>query len=230
MLRLTPILLALLYGYAMFRFSAWRMKQQLDAQSSELADPKLQGVLRALARALDVPRVRVLIHEVPTVNALAAHDGRVFITRGMYDKFRLGEITAEELASVIAHEIGHVALGHSKRRMIDFSGQNALRTGLAMVLSRFIPVIGPWIAGQVIHLLTAKLSRADEFEADAYASALMLKAGLGIAPQKEMFRKLDKMTGNRGAAIPAWFLSHPKSQERIAAIVANEAKWVGGNA
>jgi putative metalloprotease len=43
------------------------------------------------------------------------------------------------MASVIAHEMGHVALGHARRRMIDFSGQNALRTALIMVLGRFIP-------------------------------------------------------------------------------------------
>ena len=41
---------------------------------------------------------------------------------------------------MIAHELGHVALGHSRRRMIDFSGQNALRTALTWCLGRFIPV------------------------------------------------------------------------------------------
>ena len=226
MLKFTPILLALIYGYVMFRLSAAQQKRQLDAQSAPLMDPALTPVLTRLARALDVPKVPVLIHEVPMVNALAALDGRVFITRGMYDKFRAGEITAEELASVIAHEVGHVALGHARRRMLDFSGQNALRTGLAMVLGRFIPGIGPWIAAQAMSLLAAKLSRGDEFEADAYASALMLKAGFGTAPQKALFDKLDRLTGAHGASIPAWFATHPKAEERIAAIEANEAKWL----
>ena len=226
MLKFTPILLALIYGYVMFRLSAAQQKRQLDAQSVPLMDPALTPVLTRLARALDVPKVPVLIHEVPMVNALAALDGRVFITRGMYDKFRAGEITAEELASVIAHEVGHVALGHARRRMLDFSGQNALRTGLAMVLGRFIPGIGPWIAAQAMSLLAAKLSRGDEFEADAYASALMLKAGFGTAPQKALFDKLDRLTGAHGASIPAWFATHPKAEERIAAIEANEAKWL----
>ena len=39
----------------------------------------------------------------------------------------MGEVSAGEIASVIAHELGHVALGHSRKRMIDFSGQNAMR-------------------------------------------------------------------------------------------------------
>jgi putative metalloprotease len=76
-------------------------------------------------------------------------------------------------------------------------------------------------------MLTARLSRSDEYEADAYASALMIKAGIGTGPQKTLFTKLDKLTGARGAKQPAWLLSHPKTPERIAAIEANEIKWNG---
>jgi len=167
----------------------------------------------------------VHIYEIEPVNGLAAPDGRIFITRGFYKRYRAGQVTAEELASVIAHELGHVALGHSRRRMIDFSGQNALRTALAMVLSRFLPGIGIWLAGMVTSMLAAKLSRKDEYEADAYASALLTKAGIGTAAQKSLFTKLEALTGARGGATPAWLMSHPKTAERIAAIEANEARW-----
>jgi putative metalloprotease len=129
------------------------------------------------------------------------------------------------MASVIAHELGHVALGHARRRMIDFSGQNALRTALAMTLGRFLPGVGPMLANLAMSMLMARLSRADEYEADAYASALLVKSGIGTAPQTSLFTKLEALTGARGAAIPAWLLSHPKSAERIAAIEANAAKW-----
>ncbi len=129
------------------------------------------------------------------------------------------------MASVIAHELGHVALGHSRRRMIDFSGQNALRTALAMVLSRFIPGIGIWIANVLTSMLAARLSRQDEYEADAYASALLVKAGIGTGPQKSLFTKLEALTAGRGGAVPAWLMSHPKTEERIRAIEANESRW-----
>ena len=129
------------------------------------------------------------------------------------------------MASVIAHELGHVALGHAKRRMIDFSGQNAMRTALAMVLGRFIPGVGPWIATMAMRLVAAGISRKDEFEADAYASALLTKSGIGTTPQKTLFAKLEHLTGAHGASTPAWLLSHPKTAQRIAAIEANEAKW-----
>ncbi|MDX1785126.1 M48 family metallopeptidase [Roseovarius sp. ZX-A-9] len=225
MLKFTPILLALAYAVVMYRFSVWRTTQELNRRSSELADPMLKLMTDRLARALDLPRIRVHIYEIDPVNGLAAPDGRIFITRGFYRKFQSGEVNADELASVIAHELGHVALGHSRRRMIDFSGQNALRTALAMVLGRFIPFIGPWIAGALTSMLAARLSRKDEYEADEYAAALLTKAGIGTEPQKSLFRKLEKLTQSHAGAAPAWLLSHPKTEERIGAIEKLEAKW-----
>jgi putative metalloprotease len=183
-----------------------------------------------MARALDLPRIRVNIYEISPVNGLAAPDGRIFITRGFFDRYRAGEVSAAEMASVIAHELGHVALGHGRKRMIDFSGQNAIRAALAMVLSRFLPGIGVWIANGVTSLLMARLSRGDEYEADAYAAALLVKAGIGTAPQKSLFTKLEQLTGARGGAVPAWLMSHPKVDERIAAIEKLEAKWGLGQA
>ena len=228
MLKFTPIFLAILYAMVMYHFSAWRTKKELDARSTELADPRLKALTDRMAAALDLPRIRVHIYEIDPVNGLAAPDGRIFITRGFYRKYQNGEVSADELASVIAHELGHVALGHSRRRMIDFSGQNALRTTLAMVLSRFLPGIGVWIANMLTTLLAARLSRSDEYEADAYAAALLQKAGIGIAPQKSLFAKLEALTQTRAGAVPAWLMSHPKTAERIAALDALEARWTGG--
>ncbi|MCO8144517.1 M48 family metalloprotease [Rhodovulum tesquicola] len=225
MLKFTPILLAVLYALAMYHFSAWRTARELDARSSELADARLKRLTDRMAEALDLPRVRVHIYEIAPVNGLAAPDGRIFLTRGFYDRYRAGEVSAEELASVIAHELGHVALGHTRRRMIDFSGQNALRTALAMVLGRFLPGIGVMIANALASLLAARLSRQDEYEADAYAAALLTKAGIGTGPQKSLFHKLDELTAGRGGVMPAWLMSHPKTEERVKAIEALEARW-----
>jgi len=225
MLKLAPVLLALIYGLIMYRFSAARTSKELDAKSTQLADPKLLDRVANLASALDLPRIKVHIYEIAPVNGLAAPDGRIFITRGFYEKYRKGEVTADELSSVIAHELGHVALGHSRRRMIDFSGQNAMRAALGMILSRFLPGIGVYIAGAITSLLAARLSRGDEYEADEYASALLIKAGIGTEPQKSLFEKLEQLTSSNASVTPAWLMSHPKTSDRIAAIEKLESKW-----
>ena len=155
MLRLTPILLAVIYGLVSYRISVWRTHRELDAKSTRLADPRLKKLTDRMAAALEVADIPVFIYEVDPVNGLAAPDGRIFITRGFYRKYEAGEVSDAELSSVIAHELGHVALGHSKKRIIDFSGQNALRTALMMILGRYIPFVGPWIAGLLANLLAA---------------------------------------------------------------------------
>lgn len=224
MLRYTPILLIILYMAAMWFFSMWRLRADLNTRSTPLTHPRLVPMLDRLGRAMELPPIRAHVYEVAPVNGMAVPDGRIFLTRGFLDKLDEGKVTEAELASVIAHELGHVSLGHSRRRMIDFAGQNAIRMALAGVLGRFLPGIGGWIANMVAAAVAARLSRQDEFEADAFASALMVKAGLGTAPQKSLFRKLDALAGGRGSA-PAWLMSHPRTEARIAAIEKLESRW-----
>jgi putative metalloprotease len=225
MLQILPILLMLAYGLAMYRFSVWRTLRTLDARSRVLDEPQITALTARMAQALDLPQVNVHLYDVDIVNGLAAPDGRVFLTRGFLDQYRSGKVTAEELASVIAHELGHVALGHSRRRMIDFTGQNALMMILSTFLSRLIPGVGVLIARIVTAALAAHLSRSDEHEADAYASALLVKAGIGTGAQKSLFRKLAALTGSPAFGTPAWLMSHPATEERIRAIEAREARW-----
>ncbi len=226
-MRYLPFILLALYLVAMWFFSAWRLRKELDQKATPLTHPRLTPMLDRLGRAMDLPPIRAHVYEIDPVNGLAAPDGRIFLTRGFLRKLDADEVTPEELASVIAHELGHVSLGHSRRRMIDFAGQNAIRLALAGVLGRFLPGIGTWIANLIATAVAARLSRQDEFEADRFASALMIKAGLGTAPQKSLFIKLDRLTGSSGAGAPAWFLSHPPAARRIAAIEAHEARWRG---
>ena len=225
MIKFIPIILPFVYGLAMFRLSAWRLNRTLKNQSSLLADKQLLKPIQRLADALDLESISVNIYEIEPINGLAAPDGKIFITRGFYNKFTSGEITGSELASVIAHELGHVALGHSRRRMIDFSGQNALRMALGSIISRIIPGLGGIIANVLSNLLMARLSRTDEFEADEYASALMMKSGMGVEHQISMFEKLEKLSGNNSNLQPAWLLSHPKTKKRIEKIQENLLKW-----
>jgi putative metalloprotease len=73
-------------------------------------------------------------------------------------------------------------------------------------------------------MLAAHLSRSDEYEADAYAAALMTKAGLGVAPQMSLLAKLDRLTGAGGGA-PVWLASHPAGPRRIEAIRSLDEGW-----
>lgn len=225
MIKLAPLLLAIIVAVLNYHMAARRSAQALARQSRPLNDAGIERVTKPMARALDLDRIAVHVYEVEPVNGLAAPDGRIYLTRGFLNRRDKGEVTDEELASVIAHEMGHVALGHSRKRMIDFTGQNAVMMVLAAVLSRFVPFAGAWIARMLSTLLMAGLSRKDEFEADAWAAALLIKSGIGTAPQISLFRKLGGLTGASTAGAPAWLLSHPATERRIAAIEAAETRW-----
>lgn len=223
-MKLLPILLIILYAVAMWLFSAWRLRQELNANSTPLDDPRLSAALDRLGRAMGIGRVKAHVYEIKPVNGLAAPDGRVFLTRGFLDQLDAGRVTEAELASVIAHELGHVTHGHARRRMMDFAGQNLVRMVLATTFGRFIPFAGPWIASLVASALAARLSRKDEYEADAFAAALMVKAGFGTGPQKALLSRLERLTGMTGRPV-AWLASHPPIPHRIEAIEALERRW-----
>lgn len=225
LLRLLPFLLTLLAALAMWHFSARNLLRQLSARSVPLAEPGLAPVLDRLRAALGVPSLPVFVLDDPKVNGLAAPDGRVFLTEGFLALYRSGQVTAEELASVIAHEIGHVASGHARRRMIDFTGQNLLQLLLVGVLGRIVPFAGIWIANLITTALAARLSQRDEYEADAFATALLIKAGIGAEPQLSLFSRLDRLVGAGAGSAPAWAASHPETARRMAAIRANVTRW-----
>ena len=219
------IVIAVVSAVVMMWLGARQTTDRLLKDSVPLTDEGLLAEVARLAHALGLPKIEVRIYEAPMVNGLAGPDGRVFLTRGFVNRYRLGQVTAAEMAGVVAHELGHVALGHVRRRMIDFTGMNAVFVVMTALFSRFLPIIGIWVANAISTAVMASLSRRDEFEADAWASALLVKAGIGTEPQKSMFLKLDHMTGGLGEGIPAWMRSHPPTPDRIAAIEANEARW-----
>lgn len=224
------IFLALSVGLTLISviFSAGRSARVLAERSRPWRDPAVMQVVGRIGAALDLPAIRVNVFDEPTINGLAAADGQIYLTRGFVDAYQAGRVSADELGAVVAHELGHVALGHLRRRMIDFTGQNAVFLLVAALLNRVLPLVGLWIANLLMTALMARLSRRDEFEADAWAAAVLVRAGLGTGPEKRLLAKLDRLTGagsGLAAQVPAWARSHPASQDRIRAIEALEDRW-----
>ena len=224
MLKFALFLAPFLYAFGAFKLSAWQTTRRMARNSSKLSDRKLLRLCQRLAGAAELNGFSTRIYEIGPINGLVTPDGQIYITRGLLNCYQRGDVTGEELSSVIAHELGHVALGHTKRRLSDFAGQNAARAALGFLLSRYIPVFGNIVAQGLMTLFMRQMSRKDEFAADAYASAILTKSGIGTEPQKLLLKKLPYLTGEAGEGI-AWLLSHPKTTDRIKAIEKREARW-----
>lgn len=225
MTRLLPILLLVLGFFAMVRLSAWQSGRTLRKRSRPLRNDQVEAMLDRLARTAGIDTIEVRLLDMPMVNGLATPSGEIYITSGLFKKFQARQITGPELASVIAHELGHLALGHTKRRIIDVTGAQTLHMVLGSVLNRFIPIIGWFVARWVSMFLMSRLSRKDEFEADAYATALMLRSGLGAEPQVRMLEKLRELVPESAMQEMNWLASHPPVNERTEAIRQNAARW-----
>ena len=226
--RLIIIALLGLGAYFWWQFRSVQSGRALRRSARPLQNDQLERMFTRLAAAAGIDRVEVMVLPDRTPNGLATATGDIYVTQGFIDAFHHGDVTARELVSVAAHELGHVALGHMRRRMIQMSGRQAAHVLLGGVLARLIPI--PYIAGYltlwVLNLLTAKLSRNDEFEADAYATALMVRSGLGAEAQATLLEKLPALIPGAGEE-RSWLASHPPPDERAAAIRQNAERWGG---
>lgn len=226
LLRIAPILLLVAYALLMWRFSLWRTNKVLAEQSTRLTDPAILRITDIFAQTLGIGQIQIFVYEINAINGLAMADGKIYLTRGLLNGKIRGDYSAEELAAVVAHELGHLAHDHHRRRMIDFTGQNAVFTVLSVLLNRFLPFLGIWIARLISVALMARLSRSAEFEADAYAAALLIKSGIGVGPLKSLFGKLDRLGKSGPDQPPAWLLGHPQPLDRIAALEKLEQTWM----
>ena len=188
-----------------------RLLSNEEAGDWRCTNPKGQAALEQMAQALqhgqEFPyaiRVGVVDHEM--INAFALPGGHIIVMRGLIEMAE----TPEQLAAVIAHELGHVA----QRDPIE----QALRAaGTAGLLSL---VLGDATGGAVLtlvgkHLISAKNSRDVEARADDFALAQMAKAGVSPEALAEFFELLLQEMGDPAFDM-GWISSHPPSVARAA--------------
>ena len=140
--------------------------------------------------------------ENDSVNAFATMGGFVYVTTGL---MKTADNEAE-LASVIGHEIGHIASRHAVEQMRE----TAIASGVASVAGldrNAVANIGVELALRRPH------SRQDEFEADR--TGLKTVTGAGYA-QSAMISFLEKLKGS--GSVPSFLSTHPATGDRIAAL------------
>lgn len=209
LIKLLPFIALLVWAWLTMRFSLWRMKRD----SRPLDDPALSALLRRFHILMQHGEYKVAIHKNPAINGLAMPDGSIYLTEGMIAGHARGDFSTEEVAGVIAHEIGHVALGHTDRRRKAWQIEMAIRAMLSAVLPRALSGLTLRIANFATRLFHAGLSQRDEYEADAFGAALMQKAGLSPVAQATMLEKLEAKGGGSGAPV-SWLASHPPTPKR----------------
>tara|TARA_B100000963_G_scaffold340371_1_gene338962 strand:- start:395 stop:1090 length:696 start_codon:yes stop_codon:yes gene_type:complete len=224
-IKFIPIILPLIVAIIGFKFSVKGTVNRLKKSSTELKEPQLTALIQKMSKELNLEHLKIYVYKIKQINGIASPDGKIYLTEGFLNAYYSGKVTASELSTVVAHELGHLALGHTNKRTIDFAGQTAIRIGLGFILGRIIPGIGFYLANILAQLLSSKLSRNDEYAADAYAAALLKKSNIGTEPQISLLNKLDYLVNSNEISQVSWLMSHPSSKDRVAEIVKLEEKW-----
>jgi len=167
---------------------------------------------RLMAGAPDDLSIEISVLSSPIANAFALPGGRIYVLGGLLKT----AADAEEVAGVLAHEMGHVVHRDGLRRLIQSSGSSFL-IGLL-----FGDVVG---GGTLVALgqtlVNSAYSREQESAADAFAAELFLR--IGQSP-KSLGTFLTRLTKTQNSALDSlrFLQSHPLSEERLAALSTRE--------
>ncbi len=162
----------------------------------------VEQIGRRLAANSDRPNLPYTFQVVEddAINAFATLGGYVYVHTGL---LKAADNEAE-LASVIAHEIGHIGGKHLVKQM----RQKAVASGLATAtgLDRNTAVgIGVELA------LNRPRSRSDEFDADQRGLRTLTRAGYAQSGMVSFMQKLLK----KGGSVPTFLSTHPGTSDRI---------------
>ena len=176
-----------------------------EAHAGRVALDAMTARLTAGADLPFEPVVQVLDHEM--VNAFALPGGRVVLFRGLIDAAR----DPDEVAAVLAHELGHVAARDPTRAALRSAGSVGV---LGLLFGDFAG--GALTLALLNAVIEASYSRDAEATADAYARARLIEAGLPPEALAAMFERLAE-EGGEIPPILEHFLSHPDLARRAAA-------------
>ncbi|MFL2840677.1 MAG: M48 family metalloprotease [Pseudohongiellaceae bacterium] len=205
------------------------LNQQILQESPVYQDQQLQAYVNKIGQKLasvshrpDID-YKFTIIDSPNINAFALPGGFIYINRGLM----LYLNTEDQLAAVLAHEIGHVTARHAVRQQAANQTNNVL-AGLLVVAS------GVSALGETSSLLGGALlsgyGRDMELESDGLGAEYLANAGYDPLAMVEVISVLKnhedftKRTSSGGVSYHGVFATHPRNDTRLQEVVgrANE--------
>ena len=157
--------------------------------------------------------VTFTVLDSPVINAMALPGGYIYVTRGMLAHLN----NEDQLATVIAHEIGHVAARHAARQAWQQQiGQGLLLGGAVLSQGLGLPAGNILnFGGMATQLFLLRYSREDELEADRLGVEYAMAAGYDSREVIGLFQTLDRMQEKEGQSMPSFLATHPNPGDRI---------------
>ncbi|MBO6171985.1 MAG: M48 family metallopeptidase [Bacteroidales bacterium] len=197
--------------------------KQLDAQNTVLPESnayvkRVRNLTKGITSVDNVP-LNFKVYQTNDVNAFACADGSVRIYTGLLDR-----MTDDEVLGVVGHEIGHVALKHSKKQFQAALRNSAIRDAVVSTGGAVAVLTASQLGDIGEALLSAKFSRKQESQADDYGYQFLVDHGKNPWAMAMAFEELLNMsTGGSssgtqaasGTSVSDLFSDHPATQDRI---------------
>jgi predicted Zn-dependent protease len=192
-----------------------QLADEVDAQVKLVEDPAVLEYVNELVQRLvhnsdaRVPFTVKVINDAE-VNAFALPGGYLYIHTGLIQAAQ----NEAELASVVAHEIAHVAARHATK-----NASRAFLWNLASIPMVFVG--GPTgaavrqVAGFALPISLLKFSRNAEREADLVGLEYEYAAGYDPVALIQIFERLKARERDRGSMLSRAFFCHPTTGDRI---------------
>jgi predicted Zn-dependent protease len=191
-------------------------KQVREEMGVYLEKPELRNLVKEIAENIGKkshrPNLiyRAEIVDTPDFNAFAVPGGFVYVHRGLLERMN----SLDELASVMGHEIAHVAARHSASQI---SKMQLSQIGLLVATIATGGELQNY--GDLINIGAAlafnKFSRDDERQADYLGIKYMSDAGYNPKGAVEAMKTINKINEREPGVLETWFMTHPPTSERI---------------
>ena len=172
-----------------------------------------------IGRQIEIPYFPLNFYVVKenNLNAFAAPAGHVFIFSGLINAME----NVDELASILAHELGHVSARHLASRI-----ERSKKIGMATIAGVLAGILaggkaaGALMTSSIAAGIQAELgySREDERQADHLGFKYTHASGFNVEGMITVLKKIQRERWYGGGGIPPYLLTHPGTPERMSNI------------
>jgi predicted Zn-dependent protease len=147
--------------------------------------------------------------EDDSLNAFTTPGGHIYFFTGLFDKLAADD----EIASVLAHEIGHCAAKHVVKKYQAAFGYNLLGAVIGSQAGEGAGDLAVKSANTAMGLIFSAYSRQDELQADTLGLKYMHQSGYDLNGMIKTFEIL--LANSQGGNVPSLFRTHPHVEDRI---------------
>jgi len=186
-------------------------KRIADQQTIRFVMPIWEEVMRS--SKMPAGSVTITLVEDPEINAFAFVGKNVVVNRGFIKFAAECDKTREVIRFALAHELGHIASGHTDTLFRRMMAADKIAPGAS---------VGPSIVEAVIK--HTPINQASEREADCFARKMHLENGWSLEGGKEFLTRVQSMAERpvSSTAIESLFASHPDEKRRLELLESGE--------